>query len=126
MDNQTTELRAYIATRHKHTNNKGCWLNSPKTDWSLRQTGKFNGKVTALSILSAIAYLGRPWDSWLYVCHKCDVPGCFNPEHLFLGTASDNKKDCYRKFRPKLDSAHGVFCQAFGEHLNKLLDAYGL
>jgi len=29
----------------------------------------------------------------LMVCHHCDVPACCNPEHLYLGTSSNNGTD---------------------------------
>ena len=35
------------------------------------------------------------------VLHKCDVPACCNPEHLFLGSKADNNADKAKKARSK-------------------------
>jgi hypothetical protein len=35
----------------------------------------------------------------MVICHRCDTPACINPDHLFVGTQSDNIRDCMRKGR---------------------------
>jgi hypothetical protein len=40
-----------------------------------------------------------PIPSTMFVLHKCDVRHCINPDHLFLGTQSDNMRDRTNKGR---------------------------
>lgn len=44
------------------------------------------------------AFVGRVPDG-IEVLHRCDRRRCVNPDHLFLGTQSDNILDCSKKGR---------------------------
>ncbi len=74
----------------------GCWLwTGPKVGMGY---GKFSvrGKYYRAHRVSWELVNG-PIPSGLIVCHKCDVPACVRPDHLFLGTFNDNNKDLARK-----------------------------
>ncbi len=43
-----------------------------------------------------------------FVLHRCDVPACVNPEHLFLGTQTENMADKVRKARQSRGAGTGV------------------
>lgn len=48
-----------------------------------------------------------PIPDGLFVLHECDVPGCVNPSHLFLGTPKDNTQDMLRKGRCTAGAPYG-------------------
>jgi hypothetical protein len=83
--------------------NSGCWL------WlgSINAQGygqimMRNQRKMKAHRVSFETYNGSIPDG-LHVLHRCDLPGCINPEHLFCGTVSDNMRDMYTKRRhPKV------------------------
>jgi hypothetical protein len=41
-----------------------------------------------------------------FICHTCDNPLCVNPEHLYQGTALQNKRDAIARNRTKVGEDH--------------------
>ena len=76
----------------------GCWIWMRAVDTYGYPSISVHGKMR---IGTRIAYevFNGPFDKSLDVCHRCDIPCCVNPEHLFLGTASANMIDCVSKGR---------------------------
>lgn len=78
--------------------NTGCWL------WCGKVNKEGYGRLGALKQMclahrvSYVLFVG-PIADGLCVLHRCDVPGCVNPDHLFLGTLADNNLDKVSKGR---------------------------
>lgn len=69
------------------------------------------------------------------VCHECDNPACVNPEHLFLGSHTENMRDMKDKGRVRRGSSHprskftadDVFrIRGCGESVSDLARVYGV
>lgn len=79
---------------------EGCWLwkGSPNSFGY----GRFwLGDASYLTHrLSYLMHIG-PVEDGLFVLHRCDVPACVNPKHLWKGTKDNNSKDMVKKKRHK-------------------------
>ena len=95
--------------------NSGCWL---WTGACLRQGYGAFGADTRRSARAGLRSRRAHCFAWehyrgpipegLHVLHKCDVPGCVNPDHLFLGTAADNAADKVAKRRQTRGETAGM------------------
>ena len=93
------DLRRRFMAKVSPEPTSGCWL------W----TGGVSGVGYGMISVGKRVVIGAHRASWLLhrgpipegmqLCHKCDVRCCVNPDHLFVGTRSDNMQDCLRKGR---------------------------
>lgn len=52
--------------------------------------------------ISLLIYRGIDADE-NFVCHRCDVKACVNPDHLYVGTVKDNARDLMERGNPYLE-----------------------
>lgn len=76
----------------------GCW------EWVGWKSGDGYGTLVVDGVRTSAhrrmwALVNGPIPGDLFILHSCDNPACVNPEHLSLGTQSDNMRDAARKGR---------------------------
>jgi hypothetical protein len=76
---------------------KTCWLWTGGKRGGYGQLKWKNKTIRAHRASYLIHYNELP--NHLFVCHKCDIPLCVNPEHLFLGNNTENMHDMINKGR---------------------------
>jgi HNH endonuclease len=76
----------------------GCWIWTGYRNLLGYGEITIRGKGWRTHRLSHVLFVG-PIAPKLQVCHTCDVPSCFNPQHLWLGTAQENRLDAVKKGR---------------------------
>lgn len=84
---------------NKVTFTESCWLFRFPLDKGGYGRIRFQGKNSAASHRVAWQLCNGPIPDGLWVLHKCDIPACCRPDHLFLGTHQDNVDDMMRKGR---------------------------
>jgi len=96
---------------------KGCWEFTGALSSDGYGSIRYKGKVIGAHILSFILFKPESYVTYLQVCHKCNNRKCFNPEHLYQGTQSDNSKDAVRDGTHNM--ARKLFCPRGHEYNEK-------
>jgi hypothetical protein len=79
------------------------WIADAKTSAGYGVFHPVHGLTMGAHRLALADKIGRPLASDEFACHRCDNPPCCNPDHLFIGSHSENMADMTAKGR----SAHG-------------------
>lgn len=81
--------------------NSGCllWFGNERAGYGRVPVCTGSNKKKGAHVAAWELYHGRSVPEGMDVLHKCDVAGCIEPTHLFLGTHDDNMADKVAKGR---------------------------
>lgn len=77
---------------------KTCWLWTATKFTAGYGSFSYQSKKVAAHRFAYTVFVGEIPEG-KFVLHHCDVPPCVNPDHLFLGTQTDNLQDMTEKGR---------------------------
>lgn len=104
------------ALSHYTVDANGCWIWRRYINTDGYGEAAYAGKNWLAHRLSHQTY-NAPLTKGKMICHRCDVPACINPKHLYEGTAVDNNRD--REARGRGGAAKGQLTQAHNNGLTK-------
>ena len=105
----------FIEGVHYTVNENGCWLWSRGSSPEGYGKVRYKGRLDCAHRASFEIAFGRIGEG-LHICHKCDVPACINPDHLFAGTRQDNMRDMVKKGRENPHGRRVTHCPAGHEY----------
>ncbi len=95
----TDAIDAALSRHPSVRTDRGCLVwQGPRSGPSGYGLTRVDGKAISVHRAAALKKFGAI-PKGIDVCHTCDVRPCHEPDHLFLGTRSDNMRDAAAKKR---------------------------
>ena len=86
------DYKIRLKNRIHRISDEGCWLIWEKNKYS---SFSYEGKTITIHRASYQIFNGiKITKKKMCVCHICNNKACINPEHLYLGSYSQNSMDC--------------------------------